>query len=70
MGSLADDRRKSAVADFGFVGLRGAIAWWLWGIAHVSFLVGSRNRMAVVPNWIWSHVMYRASTRLITGEIK
>src|SRR5712664_2327791 len=44
MGSLATIGRKSAVADFGFVRLRGAMAWWLWGIVHVLFLVGSRNR--------------------------
>jgi putative oxidoreductase len=68
MGSLATIGRKSAVADFGFVRLRGAMAWWLWGIAHVLFLVGSRNRAAVVLNWIWSYVTYRASTRLITGS--
>ncbi len=67
MGSLATIGRKSAVADFGFVRLRGAMAWWLWGIVHVLFLVGSRNRVAVVLNWIWSYVTYRASTRLITG---
>jgi NADH:ubiquinone reductase (H+-translocating) len=70
MGSLATIGRKSALADFGFVRLRGAMAWWLWGIVHVLFLVGSRNRAAVVLNWIWSYVTYRASTRLITGEIK
>jgi NADH dehydrogenase len=68
MGSLATIGRKSAVADFGFVRLRGAMAWWLWGIVHVLFLVGSRNRVAVVLNWIWSYVTYRASTRLITGS--
>jgi len=68
MGSLATIGRKSAVADFGFVRLHGAIAWWLWGIVHVLFLVGSRNRVAVVLNWIWSYVTYRASTRLITGS--
>src|SRR6267142_1079079 len=67
MGSLATIGRKSALADFGFVRLRGAMAWWLWGIVHVLFLVGSRNRVAVVLNWIWSYVTYRASTRLITG---
>jgi NADH dehydrogenase FAD-containing subunit len=60
--------RKSAVVDFGFVQLRGAVAWWLWGIVHVLFLLGSRNRVAVVLNWIWSYVTYRASTRLITGN--
>ena len=68
MGSLATIGRKSAVADFGFVRLRGTMAWWLWGIVHVLFLVGSRNRVAVVLNWIWSYVTYRASTRLITGS--
>src|SRR6266481_475081 len=68
MGSLATIGRKSAVADFGFVRLRGTMAWWLWGIVHVLFLVGSRNRAAVVLNWIWSYVTYRASTRLITGS--
>jgi NADH dehydrogenase len=68
MGSLATIGRKSAIADFGFVRLRGAMAWWLWGIVHVLFLVGSRNRVAIVLNWIWSYVTYRASTRLITGS--
>jgi NADH dehydrogenase len=66
MGILATIGRKSAVADFGFVRLRGATAWWLWGIAHVLFLLGSRNRAAVALNWIWSYVTYRHSTRLIT----
>jgi NADH dehydrogenase FAD-containing subunit len=70
MGSLATIGRKSAVADFGFVRLRGPMAWWLWGIAHVLFLLGSRNRVAVVLNWIWSYVTYRASTRLITGSAR
>jgi NADH dehydrogenase FAD-containing subunit len=68
MGSLATIGRKSAVADFGFVRLRGTMAWWLWGTVHVVLLVGSRNRVAVVLNWIWSYVTYRASTRLITGS--
>jgi NADH dehydrogenase len=68
MGSLATIGRKSAVVDFGFARLHGPMAWWLWGIAHVLFLVGSRNRAAVVLNWVWSYVTYRASTRLITGS--
>jgi NADH dehydrogenase FAD-containing subunit len=68
MGILATIGRKSAVADFGFVRLRGAVAWWLWGVVHVLFLLGSRNRAAVVLNWIWSYITYRASTRLITGS--
>jgi len=68
MGSLATIGRKSAVADFGFVRLHGVFAWWLWGIVHVLFLLGTRNRVAVALNWTWSYVTYRASTRLITGS--
>src|SRR5258706_7059572 len=68
MGSLATIGRKAAVADFGFVRLSGVFAWWLWGVVHVFFLLGSRNRLAVVLNWLWSYVTYRASTRLITGS--
>ena len=67
LGSLATIGRKSAVADFGFVKLSGAPAWWLWGIVHVGFLVGVRNRVSVMFDWIWSYLTYRRGTRLITG---
>jgi hypothetical protein len=36
--------------------------------SDVLFLLGSLNRAAVVLNWVWSYVTYRASTRLITGS--
>ena len=66
LGSLATIGRKSAVADFGFVELDGALAWWLWGIVHVGFLVGLRSRVSVLFDWFWSFLTYRSSTRLIT----
>ena len=69
LGSLATIGRKSAVADFGWIRLGGAFAWWLWGLAHLVFLVGGRNRSAVVLNWAWSYFSFRASTRLITGAV-
>ena len=69
LGSLATIGRKSAVADFGWIKLGGAFAWWLWGLAHLVFLVGGRNRSAVVLNWAWSYFSFRASTRLITGTV-
>jgi NADH:ubiquinone reductase (H+-translocating) len=68
MGSLATIGGKSAVVDFGFVRLRSAFARWLWGIAHALFLLGSRNCVAVVLNWIWSYVTYRASTRIVAAS--
>ena len=59
--------RKSAVADFGRVKLWGAPAWWLWGLIHVGFLVGLRNRVATMINWFWAYLTYGGGIRLITG---
>jgi NADH dehydrogenase FAD-containing subunit len=59
--------KQSAVVDVGFVRLRGATAWWLWGIVHVLFLVGSRSRIAVAELDL-AYITYRASMRLITGS--
>ncbi len=67
LGSLATIGRKAAVADFGFVRLWGAFAWWLWGLVHVGFLVGMRNRISVMLDWFWAYLTYRSGTRLITG---
>jgi putative oxidoreductase len=67
LGSLATIGRKAAVADFGFVKLWGAPAWWLWGTVHVGFLVGLRNRVATMINWFWAYLTFRSGIRLITG---
>jgi NADH dehydrogenase/putative oxidoreductase len=66
-GSLATIGRKAAVADFGFIRISGAAAWWLWGALHVGFLVGLRNRLATVVNWFWTYLTYGGGIRLITG---
>jgi NADH dehydrogenase FAD-containing subunit/uncharacterized membrane protein YphA (DoxX/SURF4 family) len=68
LGSLATIGRKSAVADFGFIKLWGAPAWWLWGFVHVGFLVGIRNRLSTMVNWFWSYLTYGGGIRLITGS--
>jgi putative oxidoreductase len=67
-GSLATIGRKSAVADFGHLRLWGAPAWWLWGIVHVGFLVGLRNRVSTVINWFWAYLTFGGGIRLITGS--
>ena len=67
LGSLATIGRKAAVADFGSVRLSGAGAWWLWGLVHVGFLVGVRNRVSVMFDWFWAYLTLRSGTRLITG---
>jgi putative oxidoreductase len=67
LGSLATIGRKAAVADFGFIKLWGAPAWWLWGAVHVGFLLGVRNRLATMINWFWSYLTLGGGIRLITG---
>jgi len=68
LGSLATIGRKAAVADFGFIKLWGAPAWWLWGLVHVGFLVGLRNRISTMLNWFWAYLTYGGGIRLITGS--
>jgi NADH dehydrogenase/putative oxidoreductase len=67
LGSLATIGRKAAVADFGLLKLRGALAWWFWGAVHVAFLVDLRSRVSVMFDWFWAYLTYRSGTRLITG---
>jgi putative oxidoreductase len=67
-GSLATIGRKAAVADFGWIRLWGAPAWWLWGLVHVGFLVGMRNRLSTMVNWFWAYLTFGGGIRLITGS--
>jgi len=70
LGNLATIGRGSAVADFGFMRLRGVPAWWLWGVIHVFFLIGFRNRVAVSLDWLWSYLTFQRGARLITGDLE
>ena len=65
-GSLAQIGKRLAVIDFGWIELRGALAWWVWGIAHIYFLIGVRNRLSVAISWLWNYVRDQRSARLIT----
>ena len=67
-GNLATIGRKVAVADFGRIRLSGRFAWLLWGGVHVLFLIGFRNRVAVLLDWLWAYVTFQRGARLITSE--
>jgi len=69
LGNLATVGRKVAVADFGFTRLHGRLAWLLWGLVHVYFLIGFRNRLAVLLDWLWAYVTFQRGSRLITGPM-
>ncbi len=65
-GSLAQIGKRRAVIDFGWMKMRGALAWWIWGIAHIYFLIGVRNRLSVAISWWWIYTRDQRSARLIT----
>jgi NADH dehydrogenase len=66
-GNLATIGRHSAIADFGRVKLTGAPAWWLWGLAHIYFLIGVRAPLLVAIQWFWAYLTFGKGARLITG---
>lgn len=66
-GLLATVGRKAAVIAYRNLRLTGWPAWWLWGAAHVYFLVSLRNRLIVVTQWLWSYLLFERGARLITG---
>jgi NADH dehydrogenase FAD-containing subunit len=67
-GNHATVGRKAAVVDFGWLRLRGNPAWILWGAAHIFFLIGFRNRIAVMLDWLWAYLSFHRGARLITGD--
>ncbi|WP_273794295.1 NAD(P)/FAD-dependent oxidoreductase [Brucella intermedia] len=65
-GNLATIGRGAVVVDMGRFKLKGIIAWWFWGIAHIFFLIGTRSRAAVAWSWLWTYISGQHSARLIT----
>lgn len=67
VGLLATIGRRAAVIDFGWLRVKGWLAWWLWGVAHIYFLIGMRNRVMVMVQWLWNYLTFQRGARLITG---
>jgi NADH dehydrogenase len=67
-GTLATIGRSAAVADFGGMKLTGFMAWLAWLFIHIMLLIGFRNRLVVMTNWMWSFLTYERGSRLITGH--
>jgi NADH:ubiquinone reductase (H+-translocating) len=64
-GNLATIGRMAAVVDLRGFHLSGVIAWWFWLAAHVFFLIGFRNRVAVLLNWATSYWTYQRGARIM-----
>lgn len=67
-GSLSTIGRAAAVAQFDHIRLSGFFAWVLWWAVHIFFLIGFRNRIAVIFNWIWEYVTFQRGSRIIMGD--
>jgi NADH:ubiquinone reductase (H+-translocating) len=67
-GNMATIGRGSAVADIGPVKASGFLAWLFWLCLHIFWLIGFRNRFAVMGEWAWAYLTFQRRIRLITGE--
>jgi NADH dehydrogenase len=67
-GSMATIGRKRAIAQAFGLELSGFLAWLTWLFVHLVYLVGFRNRTAVLLSWAYRYVTYRRGARLITGH--
>ncbi len=69
-GSMATIGRNKAVADLNLIHLSGLPAWLVWLFVHIIFLVGFRNRLAVLFQWGWAYLTFNAGARLITRNFQ
>jgi NADH dehydrogenase len=68
LGNMATIGRASAIADFGWLRLKGWIGWLAWLFVHIINLIGFRNRIVVLIQWAWAYFSYQRAIRLITGR--
>jgi NADH dehydrogenase len=66
-GNLATIGRSAAIAQFGKIKMDGFLAWLAWLMVHLLFLIGFRNKLAVLISWTYSYFTYRLGARIITG---
>ncbi len=64
-GSMATVGRKKAVADLGKCNVGGWTAWAMWLVVHLKSILGVRNKIIVLLNWMWNYITYDKSLRFI-----
>jgi len=69
-GNMATIGRNRAVADLNVVHFSGFPAWLAWLFIHILYLVGFRNRIAVLFQWAWAYVTFNKGARLITRSFQ
>lgn len=69
-GNLATIGRAYAIADIHNFKLKGFVAWMTWLFVHIFYLIGFRNKIIVLIQWIWAYLTFQRGARLITKENK
>jgi len=70
MGTMSTIGRNSAVAQFKIFIIKGWLAWMMWGVVHIFFLTGFRNRITVFLTWSWTYLTYGIGSRIILKNPK
>ena len=65
---MATIGRNRAIAEIGSWKFSGYIAWLMWLFVHIISLIGFRNRLWVLSEWMWAYFTRERSARLITGD--
>ncbi len=68
LGDIATIGRSRALIDFGWLQLTGWVGWWAWGLAHIYFLIGLKNRLFIALSWLWIYFTGHRGARLITQD--
>src|SRR5207302_5914550 len=66
-GTMATIGRSAAVAKIGKLEFNGFLAWIAWLFVHLIFLIGFRNKLAVLLQWTYSYLAYKRGARIVTG---
>jgi len=69
-GSLATVGRSFAVAQIGLFQFSGIVAWVIWLVVHIYYLIGFRNRLLVLIQWAWAYLTFKPGARLIVTTDK
>jgi len=67
-GQLATIGRKKAILQIGHLQMSGFLAWLLWLIIHIYFLIGFKNKLFVILQWAYSYFTFRKGSRLIINR--
>jgi NADH dehydrogenase len=69
-GKLATVGQARAVMELGRLRFSGVLAWVLWAVVHIFFLIGFRNRFRVMSEWIWYYLTHQPGARLVYWTVQ